>query len=69
MDEEDKLQPQKAAMPSDGQNEDLHKAGAVFANQRAIAVVAKGRSKDREDQNALDIAAMNQLQDQLQFEG
>ena len=69
LDEEDKLQPQKAATPSDGRHEDLNKAGAVFAEQRARAVVAEGRSEDRDDQNAVDVAALNQLQDQLKFEG
>ena len=60
-----KLQPQKAAAPTDGREEDLRRAGTIFANQRARAVVPEGCSQDREDQNGIATAALNDLADQL----
>ena len=60
-----KLQPQKAATPSDGRETDIKRAGEVFANQRARGVVPEGCSQDREDQNAVAAAALNDLEDQL----
>ena len=60
-----KLQSQKAATPSDGRETDIQRAGQVFANQRARGVVPEGCSQDREDQNAVAAAALNDLEDQL----
>ncbi|CAE7431406.1 anks1b [Symbiodinium sp. CCMP2592] len=60
-----KLQPQKAAAPTDAPEQDMQRAGAIFADQRARAVVPEGCSTDREDQNAVATAALNDLQTQL----
>ena len=60
-----KLQPQKAATPTDGREEDLRRAGDIFSKQRARAVVPEGCSQDREDQNAVAVAALNDLETQL----
>jgi len=69
MNEEDetahKLQPQKAAAPTDAPEQDVQRAGAIFAEQRARAVVPEGCSQDREDQNAVATAALNDLEEQL----
>ena len=61
---EDRLQPQKAATPSDAFHE-LDEAGAVFASQRARAVVPEGCSIDQQDQNAVGVQALNELADQV----
>ena len=61
-----KLQPQKAAAPTDAPEQDVKQAGAIFANQRARAVLPEGCNQDREDQNAVATAALNDLEDQLQ---
>lgn len=58
----DKLQPQKAATPSDGM-EPLDVAGKTFAAQRARAIVAEGES--REDANARELAALKEMQENL----
>ncbi|CAE7598782.1 unnamed protein product [Symbiodinium sp. CCMP2592] len=60
-----KLQPQKAAAPTDAPEQDTQRAGAIFADQRARAVVPEGYSQDREDQHAVATAALNDLEDQL----
>ena len=60
-----KLQPQKAATPTDGREEDLRRAGDIFSKQRARAVIPEGCSQDREDQNAVAVAALNDLETQL----
>ena len=69
MSEEDetahKLQPQKAAAPTDPPEQDVQRAGAIFAEQRARAVIAENYSQEREDQNAVATAAMNDLEEQL----
>ncbi|CAE7250581.1 pfh1, partial [Symbiodinium natans] len=61
---EDRLQPQKAATPSDAFLQ-LEEAGAIFAAQRARAVVPEGWSVDRQDQNAAGVLALNELAEQL----
>ena len=60
-----KLQPQKAATPVDHPHEDMHKAGEIFASQRAQGILAEGRSEERENQNAVAVAALNNLREQL----
>ena len=62
---EDKLLPQKAATPADGMQE-LDRAGAVFAAQRARGVVAEGQNMDAQDQNAVSAAALNDLKEELE---
>lgn len=49
---EDKLQPQKAATPSDAPQAALAEAGATFAAQRPRAVVAEGRSAEDAQESA-----------------
>ncbi|CAE7251314.1 pfh1 [Symbiodinium natans] len=60
-----KLQPQKAATPVDHPHEDESKAGEIFASQRAQGILAEGRSEERENQNSIAVAALNNLRDQL----
>ena len=65
-DAEDKLQPQKAATPCDGRQEDVAAAGATFAAQRARAVVAEGCAE--EDANQAAAAALKKLREELATE-
>ncbi|CAJ1341228.1 unnamed protein product, partial [Effrenium voratum] len=65
-DAEDKLQPQKAATPCDGRQEDVAAAGATFAAQRARAVVAEGCAG--EDANEAAVAALRKLRRDLEAE-
>ena len=65
-DAEDKLQPQKAATPCDGWQEDVAAAGATFAAQRARAVVAEGCAG--EDANEAAVAALRKLRRDLEAE-
>ncbi|CAJ1389069.1 unnamed protein product, partial [Effrenium voratum] len=65
-DAEDKLQPQKAATPCDGRQEDVAAAGATFAAQRARAVVAEGCAG--EDANKAAVAALRKLRRDLEAE-
>ncbi|CAJ1385553.1 unnamed protein product, partial [Effrenium voratum] len=65
-DAEDKLQPQKAATPCDGRQEDVAAAGATFAAQRARAVVAEGCAE--EDANQAAVAALKKLREELATE-
>ncbi|CAJ1387811.1 unnamed protein product [Effrenium voratum] len=65
-DAEDKLQPQKAATPCDGRQEDAAAAGATFAAQRARAVVAEGCAA--EDANEAAVAALRKLRRDLEAE-
>ena len=58
----EKLQPQKAATPSDGM-EGFDAAGKTFAAQRARAIVAEGES--REEANAGELAALKEMQENL----
>ena len=58
-DAEDKLQPQKAATPCDGRQEDAAAAGATFAAQRARAA---------EDANEAAVAALRKLRRDLEAE-
>ncbi|CAJ1327813.1 unnamed protein product, partial [Effrenium voratum] len=62
----DKLQPQKAATPCDGRQEDVAAAGATFAAQRARAVVAEGCAG--EDANEAAVAALRKLRRDLEAE-
>ncbi|CAE7878855.1 pfh1, partial [Symbiodinium necroappetens] len=62
---EDRLQPQKAATPCDGRQQDLAAAGAIFAAQRARAIVPEGHSVDRDDQNAVSKATLDDLHRQM----
>ncbi|CAJ1444255.1 unnamed protein product, partial [Effrenium voratum] len=65
-DAEDKLQPQKAATPCDGRQEDVAAAGATFAAQRARAVVAEGCAGEDADEAA--VAALRKLRRDLEAE-
>ena len=67
--DDDKLQPQKAATPTDGRIEDAGHAGEVFAQQRPRAIAAEGCSEDHEDPNAVAVAALNDLETQLRPQG
>ncbi|CAJ1393587.1 unnamed protein product [Effrenium voratum] len=65
-DAEDKSQPQKAATPCDGRQEDVAAAGATFAAQRARAVVAEGCAE--EDASQAAAAALKKLREELATE-
>ena len=53
------------SLTSNAPEQNAQQAGAIFANQRARAVLPEGCNQDREDQNAVATAALNELEDQL----